>query len=82
MITRLRDELTLLVDNRDKVGRDITTNLGEKTSAAEITERLGLAAAKGQRAGQIQAANKEQQVERAQALELAKERIKPFDIGI
>ncbi|WP_306097123.1 MobF family relaxase [Qipengyuania flava] len=81
-ITRLRDELTLIVDNRDKVGRGIATNLGEKTSAAEITERLGLAAAKGQRAGQIQAANQEPKVERDKEPELTKERIKPFEIGL
>ena len=81
-ITRLRDELTLIVDNREKVGRGIATNLGEKTSAAEITERLGLAAAKGRCAGQIQAANQEPQVEREKAPELTKERIKPFEIGL
>jgi conjugative relaxase-like TrwC/TraI family protein len=81
-ITRLRDELTLIVDNRDKVGRGISTNLGEKTSATETTERLGLAAAKGRRAGQIQAANQEPQVGREKAPELTKERIKPFEIGL
>ena len=81
-ITRLRDELTLIVDNRDKVGRGIATNLGDKTSAAEITERLCLAAAKGQRASQIQATNHELPVEREKAPELTKERIKPFEIGL
>ena len=81
-ITRLRVELTLIVDSRDKVGRGIATNLGEKASAAEITERLGLAAAKGRRATQIQATNQEPQVERKKAPELTNERIKPFDIGL
>ena len=81
-ITRLRDELTLIVNNRYKVGRGISTNLGEKTSAAETTERLGMAAAKGRSAGQIQAANKELLVEREKAPELTKERIKPFEIGL
>ena len=81
-ITRLRDELTLIVDNRDKVGRGIATNLGEKTSATETTERLGLAAAKGRRASQIQATNHELPVEREKAPELTKERIKPFEIGL
>ena len=81
-ITRLRDELTLIVDNRNKVGRGIATNLGEKTSAAETTERLGLAAAKGRRASQIQATNHELPVEREKAPVLTKERIKPFEIGL
>jgi len=81
-ITRLRDELTLIVDNRDKVGRGIATNLGEKTSAAEITERLGISAAKGLRLGQIQATNSDRQAEPEKAPELAKERVKPFDIGL
>ena len=81
-ITRLRDELTLIVDSREKVGRGIATNLGEKTSAAEITKRLGLAAAKGRRAGQIQATNQEQQFELEKAPELTKERSKPFEIGL
>ena len=81
-ITRLRDELTLIIDSRDKVGRGIATNLGEKTSAVETTERLGMAAAKGVREGQIQAANQEPQIERKKAPELTKERIKPFDIGL
>ena len=81
-ITRLRDELTLIVDHRDKVGRGIATNLGEKTSAAEITERLGIAAAKGVRLGQIQATYSDRQAEPEKAPELAKERVKPFDIGI
>jgi ATP-dependent exoDNAse (exonuclease V) alpha subunit len=81
-ITRLRNELTLIVDNRDKVERGIATNLGEKTSAAEITERLGRAAAKGVRLGQIQATNSDRQAEPEKAPELTKERVKPFDIGL
>jgi len=81
-ITRLRDELTLIVDSRDKVGRGIATNLGEKSSAAETTERLGTAAAKGVRAGQIQATNHDRQAEPEKAPELVKERVKPFDIGL
>ncbi|MEO0464405.1 MAG: hypothetical protein AAF127_14855 [Pseudomonadota bacterium] len=81
-ITRLRDELTLIVDNRDKVGRGIATNLGEKTSAAEITERLGIAAGKGARLRQIKATNYDRQAEPEKAPELAKERVKPSDIGL
>ena len=81
-ITRLRDELTLIVDNRDKVGRGISTNLGEKSSAAEIAQRLGEGAAKGIRAAQVQRINQAPKVERENAPELAKERARPFDFGI
>jgi len=81
-ITRLRDELTLIVDNRDKVGRGISTNLGEKTSAAEVTERLGEAAAKGTDAAKRSKEPPAIRPEAEKAPELAKERAKPFDFGI
>src|SRR3546814_3190731 len=47
----LRGHLTLVVDSTDKLGRAISQNTGEKTSALEVTERLREAAAKGQAAG-------------------------------
>jgi hypothetical protein len=75
-ITRLRDELTLIVDNRDKVELGIGRNTGDKTSALEVTERLGAAAAKGQEAG------KPQEVEKHPELERTIERVKPFEMGI
>ena len=81
-ITRVRDELKLIVDSREKVGRGISANLGEKSSAAEVTERLGQAAAKGVRAAHVQAIKHAPQAEREKAPELAKERAKPFDFGI
>jgi conjugative relaxase-like TrwC/TraI family protein len=81
-ITRLRDELTLIVDSREKVGRGISTNAGNKTSAIEMTERLGRAAAKGTDIGQIQKALHSRQEEREKLPELTKERVRPFEIGL
>ncbi len=46
-ITRLRDGLTLIVDNARKLEAAIERNPGEKTSALEALRRLGAAAAKG-----------------------------------
>lgn len=40
-----------MVDSSDKLGRAVSQNTGEKTSALEVTERLREAAAKGQAAG-------------------------------
>ena len=81
-ITRLRDELTLIVDSRDKVGRGISANLGEKSSAAEVTERLGQAAAKG-----LELKNRPERESRHQRSieeipELTKERSRSVDFGI
>lgn len=76
-VTRLRDHLTLVVDSADKLGRAVSQNTGEKTSALEVTERLREAAAKGQAAG---SPNKEDHSKKPP--ELVKERTKPFEIGI
>ena len=76
-VTRLRDELTLILDNRDKVAVGLERNPGEKTSALEITERLGAAAAKGQQAGLPR-----EEVQPRPELERSIERVKPFEIGI
>ena len=81
-ITRLRDELTLIVDNRDKVEMGIGRNPGDKTSALEVTERLGAAAAKGQAAGKPQEVDKLQAVERPLELERTITKVVPFEIGI
>ncbi|MBC2653233.1 MobF family relaxase [Novosphingobium aerophilum] len=75
-ITRLRDELTLIVDNRDKVALGIGRNPGDKTSALEVTERLGAAATKGQAAG------KPPEPSRQPELERTIERVRPFEIGL
>ena len=46
-VTRLRDHLTLVIDNTRMLGAAVARNRGEKTSALEVTERLRAAAAKG-----------------------------------
>ena len=46
-ITRLRDKLTLIVDNREKLESAVERNDGAKTSALEVAGRLGKAAANG-----------------------------------
>jgi conjugative relaxase-like TrwC/TraI family protein len=76
-VTRLRDHLTLVVDSAAKLGKAAAQNTGDKTSALEVTERLRLAAAKGQAAG----APVEDKLAK-QPPELTKERVKPFEIGI
>ncbi|MBU6189589.1 MAG: hypothetical protein KGR68_09750 [Betaproteobacteria bacterium] len=76
-VTRLRDELTLILDNRDKVAVGLERNPGEKTSALEIAERLGAAAAKGQQAGLPR-----EEVQPKPELERTIERVRPFEIGI
>jgi hypothetical protein len=79
-ITRLRDELTLIVDNRDKVELGIGRNTGDKTSALEVTERLGAAAAKGQEAGKLP--EPETEAKRPPELERTITRVVPFEMGI
>jgi len=81
-ITRLRDELTLIVDNRDKVEVGIDRNPGDKTSALEVTERLGAAAAKGQAKGKPQEVSKLQEAEKLPELERTITKVVPFEMGI
>lgn len=77
-VTRLRDGLTLIADNAEKLGRAIKSNSGEKASALEATQRLKSAAAKG--------LSQDKDVGSASPTsdkpELTKERVKPFEIGI
>jgi len=77
-VTRLRDGLTLIADNAEKLGRAIKSNSGEKASALEVTQRLKAAAAKG--------LSQDKDVGSASPAsdkpELTKERVKPFEIGI
>lgn len=79
-ITRLRDELTLIVDSRDKVAMGIDRNPGDKTSALEVTERLGAAAAKGQAGGKAPAP--EQMGKEPPELERTITKVVPFEMGI
>ncbi|WP_421837442.1 MobF family relaxase [Novosphingobium sp.] len=81
-ITRLRDELTLIVDSRDKVEMGIGRNPGDKTSALEVTERLGAAAAKGQAASKPQDIARQQDVENKRELERTITKVVPFEMGI
>jgi len=46
-VTRLRDHLTLVLDNTQKLRAAVARNKGEKASALEVTSRLRAAAAKG-----------------------------------
>ncbi|WP_109355592.1 MobF family relaxase [Sphingorhabdus sp. EL138] len=77
-ITRLRDGLTLIVDNREKLEAVVEKNDGVKTSALEVTARLGKAAATGLAKGQDIASTEPQKNQR----ELEKEHSKPLDMGI
>ena len=75
-MTRLRDHLTLVIDNTRKLGAAVSRNRGEKASALEVTERLRIAAAKG---NSIEEAKPGQpKVEK----ELARTKSKTLDIGI
>ncbi|MBC2653353.1 MobF family relaxase [Novosphingobium aerophilum] len=67
---------TLIVDRRDQVELGIGRNPGDKTSALEVTERLGAAAAQGQAAG------KAAEPQRHAELERTIERVRPFEIGL
>lgn len=77
-ITRLRDSLTLIVDNREKLEAAVGKNDGAKKSALEVTARLGKAAADGLAKGNEIAPDG---VQKDQP-ELTKERSKPLDMGI
>jgi len=46
-VTRLRDHLTLVLDNTQKLTAAVAHNKGEKASGLEVTSRLQAAAAKG-----------------------------------
>jgi ATP-dependent exoDNAse (exonuclease V) alpha subunit len=46
-VTRVRDELTMVVDNREKLERQLDLNPGNKTSALETVGRLDIDGSKG-----------------------------------
>lgn len=79
---RLRDEFTLIVDNRDKVEMGIGRNPGDKTSALEVAERLGVAAAKGQAGVEPRDIAWPQDVENKRELERTITKVVPFEMGI
>lgn len=76
-ITRLRDGLTLFLDNRDRLQAAVERNSGMKTSALEATGMLKKAAAAGLAKGQeVQTSQGREPPERDRSI------IKPFEIGI
>lgn len=75
-VTRLRDHLTLVIDNTRKLGAAVSRNRGEKASALEVTERLRAAAAKGLSVDQLK--RDQPKVEK----ELTRTKSKALDIGI
>jgi conjugative relaxase-like TrwC/TraI family protein len=76
-ITRLRDGLTLFLDNRDRLQAAVERNTGMKTSALEATGMLKKAAAAGLAKGQeVQTSQGREPPERDRSI------IKPFEIGI
>ncbi len=76
-ITRLRDGLTLFIDNRDRLEAAVARNSGMKTSALEATGMLKQAAAAGLAKGQeVQTSRGREPPERDRSI------VKPFEIGI
>lgn len=76
-ITRLRDGLTLFIDNRDRLEAAVARNTGMKTSALEATGLLKQAAAAGLAKGQeVQTSPGREPPERDRSI------VKPFEIGI
>jgi conjugative relaxase-like TrwC/TraI family protein len=77
-ITRLRDGLTLFVDNKDRLEAAVERNSGMKSSALESLGLLKAAAARGQsKAGQSAT-----RLEPAEPPERDRTIIKPFEIGL
>ena len=75
-VTRLRDHLTLVVDNASRLGGAVSRNKGEKASALEVTERLRSAAERGSVKGLPAKADKSAEQE------LIKERSRSLDLGL
>ena len=76
-ITRLRDGLTLYVDNASRLEAAVERNTGMKRSALEVAGLLRDAAAAGQAKGQVSVAAPEKQPP-----EKDRSIVRPFEIGI
>lgn len=75
-VTRLRDHLTLVVDNASRLGGVMAQNKGDKASALEMTERLRAAALTGSAKGhEAEAPSRSRE-------ELQREKSRALDIGI
>ena len=77
-VTRLRDGLTLYVDNARKLEAAVERNTGMKRSALETTKMLGDAAARGT----ANTSKTREPVEEKKLPELELSKVKPFEIGI
>jgi ATP-dependent exoDNAse (exonuclease V) alpha subunit len=76
-VTRLRDHLTLVVDNAEKLGAAVARNKGEKASALEVTGSVKSTAAKGSGVDQL----KPEEANKAEK-ELTRSKSKTLDFGI
>ncbi|HMS19724.1 MAG TPA: AAA family ATPase [Sphingorhabdus sp.] len=76
-ITRLRDGLTLFVNNKDRLESAVARNSGKKSSALETTGLLKSAAAKGLAKGETPTPEKTRTPP-----ERERPMVKPFEIGI
>ncbi|UAB78991.1 conjugative relaxase [Erythrobacter sp. SCSIO 43205] len=75
-VTRLRDHLTLVLDNKQRLTAAVASNKGEKASALEVTSRLRTAVKTGARLpGNEQNAGLQNQDRKA-------EKIRSIDIGL
>lgn len=75
-VTRLRDHLTLVVDNAVRLGGAMAHNKGDKASALEVTERLKTAAETGV------SKTREQDITKSAERELQRAKSKAVDLGI
>ena len=76
-VTRLRDNLTLVVDSSDKLGAAVARNKGEKASALEVT--AGVKSTEENGGGKIQP--KPEEANKAEK-ELTRSKSKTLDFGI
>lgn len=75
-VTRLRDHLTLVLDNAARLGGAMTHSKGEKASALEVTQRLQVAAEVGV------SKTREQDAAQPAERELQRGRSRAVDLGI
>ena len=75
-VTRLRDHLTLVLDNTQKLTAAVAHNKGEKASGLEVTSRLQAAATKG---GEIE---RSETSEKSAGQEFERIKSKTLDRGI
>jgi ATP-dependent exoDNAse (exonuclease V) alpha subunit len=77
-ITRLRDSLTLIVDNKDRLADRASAQTGEKASSLDTVQRLKQAAEEGRRTAAEQSKNHEA----TQMAEQGKEKSRRHDFGL